>query len=878
MAGLGGLDSSNVNRTTLEGQATPASVEQRPQTGTMVATAQSKSHDATTPVSSPIAEKTNHTGVDQLKTNPESLSIASHKTTPGAALSEKPAGTAHETTQVAHPAIKAATEKEGAQGSKATNTAAPAAAKPIPTMSDIQNKVTACLANRKNVDTDGVTAFANDVRTACEAERAKAGGDKKADQAFCREVAKQIVENTLTETTKILDDKTLKPKEKQEQLTKLAFMSQGLIALTNVQERFGGRLGFHCMQHSLGVANGAADFFKGTDNEFAAFCAGANHDAVMDYQPAPAITDPNNTVGQDKRKTFQTELTKMMAQSSSLNYVSPKDKGVITEFFEQKYGVLKDLKNNSEQRRNAGWKEDSTNDKIDSERASFVQMGKQLEALFQIMEVGHTSDSKDASDVLDGVKTMIAEKEPFQEAQIKGTIPIKANFHPPGFGDKLFTIGNVNIVPGPVQLAALVNSTDKKEAALGKRLEAVMDKVITSVMGNQPGVATFSQARTDMQETKDYYAKIDQEVKGRSNEIQGRIDKQVATLTSKGEKTDLEKIKKDVLAQQLNEIKEDVAKEYKTNSKPLPRYLLPSFLEGMKGFFMSEMPPFTDPVKQLAGDPTKGTKPVDQSKLMAELTKALIEDANKNGHEVVDYMLTQMSNIGTGVADLGALMLKGSEKEWACDETVALIVEENPYQASMFFEVNKKLIASGAKEGLATPGIHEKLLNIELKAGENLKMTPAEVKAQNDAIMAKTYGISLEEYGGMKEFMHLTNYFAKEQRPFADGRIQLVQHYIYEPMKAMQNVLHAIDHPDLSKSELGNFNLNLTLATLSKDKGADFNKCVGNFERMFCEPKTGELRKTALKGVERLYRDKQKSERIMQHHHGCYEKTLGRGL
>ncbi len=758
----------------------------------------------------------------------------SHTPTLEAGLSRRPSITAENADKVAQPKLQQTKTTAGSTATSDSTGVEEAKGESKVKISGSGNTLSiiksmhACLTRLDHVDIKSVDSFAANLFEACQAKRAGLDGEKKADQTFCREVVHGIIEHTKTETANILKDSNLTGPEKEQKMTKLAFMSQSLIALTGVQERFGGRLGFHCMQHSLGVATGSAAYFKGTDKEFAAFCAGANHDAVMDYQAAPAVTDPNNKGGQEKRTNFQNALDTEMQKRTTLDETKGTQvgeakqseaaggKGLLEEFLDTKYGVLKDLKNNSEQRRNAGWQQGN------SEKESFEQMKVQLKELVGIMKESQKGDQIN-SDLMGGVEKSVGKDEAFQETLIRGTIPTKANFNPPGFGDKLFTIGNVNIFPGPAQLASL-------PPAMQKRMADVMDNVIKEVMGNKSDVATFGQALADMNDTKDYYTK-----KVTVANTDGSTT-QVDYYTTMNQKVDaLAKARSEEMTMADPSAKPDMSKlaagvrDELRQKGEIPRYTLPSFLEGMKGFFLSEMPPFTDPVKQL----TKAG--IGQDEMMKALTKQLMADT-KNGPELLDYMLQQVSNIGTGVADLGALMMEGCEKDWACEESVALIVEENPYQASMFFEVNKKLMDSGFNEGLATASVHDGLSGKKEDAfGKDL---------------LGRCGITPEEYGGMKEFMHLTNYFAKEQKPFADGRIQLVQHYIYEPMKALQDVLSTIG----SDPNLG---------ILAQKYNADVNQCVGNFEGMFTDgvddkglPK---LRDSSLKGVEDFIAENKKS-------------------
>ena len=358
------------------------------------------------------------------------------------------------------------------------------------------------------------------------------------------------------------------------------------------------------------------------------------------------------------------------------------------------------------------------------------------------------------------VQTSIDKMQAFRQKAIEGTIPLISNYNPPGFGKKLFTIANVSVVPGPAELAKL-------EDPLRTRLVTVLDKALKSVLGNVS--ATFKQALDNMAYTKEYYA-----------------------------------------------LDEDKRPEKK------PQFELP---KGM-GFLLKIMPPFEDPVIHLSSD--------QQQQLIEALTEHLLadyeefsrvkEDSDKKdvnpGTLVLDYLINQITSMGTGVADLGDLMKAGAKTTWARELTVALAAEQYPNQKTKFLALNKKLVDSGYPEGLADPTVHAKLKDHDLRTKLDIKD---------------------EEYEGMVEFMHLTNYFAKAQVPFAEGRIKLVQHYIYEPMMALKAVLALADAG------------NPAIAQLKAEYQADIVKITKNFETQYCEGDN--LRNEAIQGAKDFIQD-----------------------
>lgn len=576
----------------------------------------------------------------------------------------------------------------------------------------IEKYAAACFQSLDHVDVASVQKFAAALKTGCEQVREE-GGSKSEEQAFCKESVHAVIQETLQAKEAILKDLSISAEQKETKLTNLTYMAQSLIGLTNVQERFGARLGFHCLPHSLGVGTGSAQYYKGTPYEFAAFCAGANHDAVMDYQAAP------NTVNVEAKghQAGKDAVTKFHAK------LNEGDRS-IAGFTEKNTPELKGLKNQSEQRRNAGWAENN------SEKESYEQMEMQIELLSKKMENP------------EGVSKQLESLKEFRQVAIQGTIPTKSNFAPPNFGKKLFTIGNVGILPSPPKLA-------KPDGVLDPHLDRVKDKVA------------------------------------------GVVDRAI------------EKVKPD--APKFHEAVKDITEA--RAQKEEARFKLPSFLQPMSGFFLAEMPPFDEPFKGFDAP---------QEKMVAALAEEIVKEP-----EVFDYMFEQLKAIGTGVSDLGALMQEGAEKNWAVEETIALIVEENPYQAGMFFTVNQKLTAAGFLNGLSDKAIHEKLLDSQFRE----KCT-----------------ISDAEYKGMQEFMRLTYYFAKDQKPFAEGRIELVQHYIYEPMKAMQSALK--ESPELKEKYQENL-----------------DKIVGNFEEAYCE-KPLSLRKSSLAGIDSFLLENNTPEKL----------------
>ena len=216
-----------------------------------------------------------------------------------------------------------------------------------------EESMASCLTNLVSVDTKAVNNFAESLRNECQKQRAAGGGDIAISKEICAKVTQQIIaatvieaEKIITEAGQIINDPKMNAQEKEAKLTKLTYkltkltyMSQSLIALTGVQGRFGGYLNFHCLPHSNGVANDSAKFYEETKYEFAAFCAGANHDAVMDYQGPPAISDPANPTGKDVRAKFHAALATANQQGKSLG-----------EFADENIAVLKPLTTNSDKK------------------------------------------------------------------------------------------------------------------------------------------------------------------------------------------------------------------------------------------------------------------------------------------------------------------------------------------------------------------------------------------------------------------------------------------------------------------------------------------------------------------------------------------------
>lgn len=322
-----------------------------------------------------------------------------------------------------------------------------------------------CLTHSE-IDLESVAKFCRCLKESCEEMReSKLLKGKKEEQFFCVHLVQKLIKSTQVLTSAILTDLKLRDDDKADRLAKLAYVAQSLIALTGIQHRFGGRLGYHCLPHSQSVAQYP---------DFMVACAGANHDAVMKYAKPPDFDDPQ--IIAMREEYFQTRSLLADALSPVSNTHG--------QMYARHKSKIKTLKNLTEQKRIAGWKEGC------SERDSFTQMEVQLEQLMEIME--KCDEGKKSHVSVEQFKKQIKSQESDRAALIRGTIPAKSDFAPPSLGDKLNTIGNVSVLPGPALLAEL-------EQPLRGRIVQLMDSVIKEIKGIE--APTFKQALEDIYES-----------------------------------------------------------------------------------------------------------------------------------------------------------------------------------------------------------------------------------------------------------------------------------------------------------------------------------------------------------------------------------------
>lgn len=485
------------------------------------------------------------------------------------------------------------------------------------------------------IDLESVAKFCRCLKRSCEEMRdSKLLKGKKEEQAFCRLLVQKIIKSTQGRTSAILADLKLKNDEKADSLANLAYMAQSLIALTIIQHRFGGRLGYHCLPHSQSVVQYP---------DFMVMCAGANHDVVMKYAKHPDFNDPKII---QMREAYHQSRSLIVDSGSPLSETH-------RQMYALKKGEIKTLKNVTEQKRIAGWKEGC------SERDSVGQLEAQLEQLIVTME--KCDEEKKYCEAIEQFKKKIKSQEGDRAALIKGTIPAKCDFAPPHLGDKLNTIGNVSVLPGPAVLAEM-------EQPLRGRIVHLMDNVIKEIKGVEAS-NTFKQALEDIYETRRFYHWVVAEKKAHPSD-------------------DLEEIK----AKVRKGMKSDKPSLYHPGTK-IPRF------ETMNEAILAAMPPFNDPMKQLKEEP--------QDTLIKAISAGIQKDVREHRDMLlIEYLMKQMKMGLVGNHDLGALMKEGAENEWLHNEIIGLIVEENPYQSQLFFTVNHKLLGEG---GLSNEAVQVKL-------------------------------------------------------------------------------------------------------------------------------------------------------------------------
>lgn len=494
-----------------------------------------------------------------------------------------------------------------------------------------------CLAESQ-VPVQGLANFCQTLKAACESYRAN-GKNKKDEQDFCEHVISKIIYSTEKKTSEILTDNKNSSEEKGIRLTHLTYLSMTLIALTKVQHRFGGRLGYHCLVHSQGVVQYP---------DFLIICAAANHDVVMRYANSPDFEHPEIIKLEQAYHHARNKLAKgkkHVDETPQLMYLHKKRD-------------IKTLKTVTEQKRLAGWVEGS------SERDSFHQMEIQLTQLIHLMEA-RDHESKYQKE-FEHLKREVDATRTYRAMLIRGTIPTKGDFALPGLGDKLNTIGNVNVFPSVWELA---------NAAYPLRLRFIqlIDHVIGQILG--PKAMTFQQAVDDIHDARLFYQRV-------------------IVATEANPSTSQEEIKKKI----RQEMRQEKSPSLSTKDK-YPHY------ETVNERVLFSMPPFDDPMKQF--------KDIPQDSLIHQLSEGLIHDAHEHGDGLlVEHLMRHVSDGIVANFDLGTCMKEEAEWGWLHNEIIGLIVEENPYQAQSFFLINVKLSQEG---GLADEKVHIKLREDEYR-------------------------------------------------------------------------------------------------------------------------------------------------------------------
>lgn len=363
--------------------------------------------------------------------------------------------------------------------------------------------------------------FCADLKRSCEELRESHHfTGKKDEQAFCLLLIKNIMDACRLRSFEILSNSLLTPGQKAKQLANLTYHSQCLVALALIQHRFGGRLGYHCLPHTQGI-------IQYPDSLIA--CAGANHDAVMRYAKSPAFGDA--AIIRMRREYHQ-------ERSLLIDSKSPVDE-THRQMYAEKRNEIKTLKNLTEQKRIAGWKEGNC------ERDSADQMEAQIAQIIEMIEERDEGNLNGEAIAL--FRKQMVEEQAYRSSLIKGTIPNKWDFAAPGLGDKLNTIGNVTVFPNPVELLDIA-------VPLRNRLVRLMDRIIKEIKGSQ--ALTFQQAVDDIEDARRFY--------------QGVVAEKAANPSA-----DPEEIKTNV----RNEIR--------------PRF------ETLNEKILTANPPFNDPLKQI---------------------------------------------------------------------------------------------------------------------------------------------------------------------------------------------------------------------------------------------------------------------------------------
>lgn len=593
-------------------------------------------------------------------------------------------------------------------------------------MNQIMNYGKNCLSQLDHLNLTQIRGFCKCLKEACEHIRAASPESGKANEKeFCKKIINELLKETKSEASRILK-MDISPEEKAMKLDRLADVFLGLSDLTQVQSLFGGRLAFHCLPHSQGVALGAGELTYGTKNEFAAFSAGAAHDLVMKYQKSPFEEKPKFDAIKNGEKTFGDKMVLALTKEAPV-HVTTSDVGTIKMF-----------KGISEQKRNPGI------EKGCSERDSLDQLLMEREAARKELfsEIGQNNP-----EIGIRLNQLAAEKDEFIKTSILKTVP-RLIFAPPNLGTKPGTVSNAGVLPDPLDLVDLY----KNNPTLASKLITLQDQFCGQ------NTANYSKAVNDITQFRNCYSAAD-----------------------------------------FNSANENGL------SFKLPSYLLPA-----RQFFAAAMPGYDDPAVHLS---TNGEA----------VQLALTQVLKNSSLDVLQYLHKQVMNCGVPASDLGALLEKDCATNWVRSETVALAMEENPYDADAFFKVHEKIKnQTPFKLGLEDPEVHEKMKTEEGRA---------------------ELGIHFDEYRAVVKFMSIISFFIKDQKSFAEGRMRVVQVQMYRPMKALQQAIQEKKN-DFTQEEKDFF---------TQEKIDDLDVMIENFEEKFCEG--GQLRDAVQQPLNEFYEE-----------------------
>lgn len=660
-----------------------------------------------------------------------------------------------------------------------------------------------------------------------------------AEKQFCKSLTRKILISTQNQVKDIGAQKTTL-EQKGALLGRLAYVSGGLIAIVGVQSRFGRRLAFHNLLHTLEMAFYSV---RGVppSHKFVALFSATNHDCLMTYKAA--TPEKADQAKQDFLEAYRAIFIKAINSSHSRYQLHNIHVFLCSD--EKTLAIVKKLKIDSELVRDAGWNSN------DSEKRSFDQMETQLTEIVRVikeavrtfkLEAGvlvhlerqvqlvqlsqahvKQEDGKKEEGTAEGRREMAL----FRERGIQNTIPDKSNCAMKKGGVKLATISNGGFLLPLTDLlyknqyALPLLPKDRLSEALLGRLIKIMNAAVQNTMAQlrkmdakpeeKKGVPlTYTQGIEDIHDTREFYRMC--------LEYQ-KTEKEAPKVASMAK----EELRKQKIAQRKQKgIEEELPYD-------VPRFKL-DYPPNVAAILINSFPTFDDPMVGL--HQTNASAKTIQEMQIKSLVQHLQMDQMKHDNQVTEYLKEQLRHLSLPNSDVGDLLRTGAKLKWLKRITLRLADEENRTIARLFFMVHENLVKHASKvQELKKSVVDEKEKDFYADCAKTGFLEETNDKVHQLLRFPKfrqLYGIGDAEYDGYKMYKSICYFYFIDQKLFAEDRMKLVQHHIYEPMKALESFLES----DSSDREY-----------------------IKGFEQDYVDPKTGAVRTDALDDLQEVLKE-----------------------